>query len=142
MKKDMTTLPMIFNTLHKKMMEKHHDILNSYNLSKVHMPYLLIISDHQEGITQKAMTNVLFMDKAHASRALKDLLNKAMINKDDETVYKNKYYLTDLGKKVVEDIRTSSMKMREKIILALTPEEIDAFRKLSEKLVSVIDTLD
>lgn len=142
MSKDMSTLPMMFNALHKKMMEKHQNILMSSNLSKVHMPYLLILADHPEGITQKAMTDLLFMDKAHASRALKDLLSKNMIKKDDETVYKNKYYLSDEGKTVVENIKEVSRRLREHIIKALTTEELELFRQLSDKIVRIIDTLD
>lgn len=133
------SMPTLFAALHKRMMENHQKILNEYGLTKMHMPYLMVLNDHQEGLTQREMINALFLDKGHASRALRDLLEKGMIKRDDDTMYKNKYYLLPLGEEVVRFVKKDSMQLRMKILELMTEEEIVLFRSLAEKIIKILE---
>lgn len=132
-------MPTLFAALHKRMMENHQKILSEFGLTKIHMPYLMILKDHEEGLTQKEMIDALFLDKGHASRALRDLLEKEMIKRDDETMYKNKYHLLDQGQKVVTAVKKDSMQLRMKILELMTEEEIVLFRNLAEKIIKILE---
>lgn len=133
------SMPTLFAALHKRMMENHQKILSEYGLTKIHMPYLMILNDHKEGLTQREMIDALFLDKGHASRALRDLLEKDMIKRDDETMYKNKYYLLDQGKEVVTAVKKDSMQLRMKILELMTEEEMILFRNLAEKILKILE---
>lgn len=136
---DINTMPTLFSALHKKMMERHHQLLSKYGLTKIHMPYLMVLGDHQEGLTQKEMIDLLFLDKAHASRALRDLVSKHMIYKDDETLYKNKYYILEEGQKIVEESKKETMLVKMKILESMTEDEIVLFRKLIERIIKILE---
>ena len=84
MKEDMTLLPMLFQALHRKMMEQHQRIMEEHQLSKIHIPYIILLSKLPEGLTQKELTEKTMMDKAHTSRAIRELIEKEIIEKDKE----------------------------------------------------------
>ncbi|MCD8561995.1 MAG: hypothetical protein LRY20_00690 [Acholeplasmataceae bacterium] len=79
------------------------------------------------------------MDKGHASRALRDLVDKQMINKDDQTTYKNKYFINENGLKVVQAARKQTIDLRKKVIESLTEEELILFTKVIEKMIEVLE---
>ena len=135
----LNAMPNLFSALHKKMMENHQQLLSHYGLSKIHLPYLMILSAHEDGLTQKEMVDQLFLDKGHASRALRDLVDKHMINKDDQTTYKNKYFTNENGLKVVQAVRKQTMDLRKKVIESLTEEELVLFTKVIEKMIEVLE---
>lgn len=139
MNQDMNFLPILFSTLHKRMMDYHQQVLSKYGLAKIHMPYLMILFEHPEGMTQREMIETLFLDKAHASRALKDLVELKFVRKDDEGTYKNKYYILDLGKALIQESRSEGLRLREKLASVLTKEEIEQFRHISSKIMSIFE---
>jgi DNA-binding MarR family transcriptional regulator len=139
MNPDLNSLPMLFSALHKKMMEQHQQFLLEVGLSKMHVPYLMILAEHQEGLTQKEMIDQLFLDKAHASRALRDLIMKKMIRKDEETIYKNKYYLEEKGRNIIKNMRETTQALRMKIFSSLDDDEVALFKRLSEKLLKLLE---
>ncbi len=139
MNQDMNFLPILFATLHKRMMDYHQQVLTKYGLAKIHMPYLMILHEHPEGMTQREMIDSLFLDKAHASRALKDLVQLGFVRKDDEGTYKNKYYILDLGKALIQESRSEGLRLREKLASVLSKDEIEQFRHISSKIMSIFE---
>lgn len=139
MNPDLNSLPMLFSALHKKMMEQHHKLLIEAGLSRIHIPYLMILSEHKEGLTQKEMIDLLFLDKAHASRALRDLIDKHMIRKDEETIYKNKYYLEEDGMHIIKKMNETTQAWRMRIFSELDDDEISLFKRLTEKLLKLLE---
>lgn len=139
MNPDLNSLPMLFSALHKKMMEQHHKLLIEAGLSRIHIPYLMVLSEHEKGLTQKEMIDLLFLDKAHASRALHDLVDKKIIRKDEETIYKNKYYLEEDGKQIIKKMNETTQTLRMKIFSELEDQEIALFKRLSEKLLKLLE---
>lgn len=138
-KVNLDAMPTLFAALHKRMMDNHQRILSQYGLTKIHSPYLMILNDHKEGLTQREMIDALFLDKAHASRALRDLISMMMIKRDDETMYKNKYYLLEKGQEVVDSLKKDTMLLRMKILESMTEEEISMFRNLTEKIIKILE---
>lgn len=139
MQNDMSLMPMLFSALQKKMMEQHQIIMDRYHISKTHMPYLMILKQNPEGMTQHEMTEKSFLDKAHTSRALKELLDMAYIKKDDLSKYKNKYYLTEKGLEIAEAFRVSSQKIKQKVFETLSQEEMAQLTNIMKKLHEAIN---
>lgn len=139
MNQDLNSLPILFAALHKKMMEQHQKLLLEAGLSRIHVPYLMILSEHEQGLTQKEMIDLLFLDKAHASRALRDLIDKKMIRKNDETIYKNKYFLEENGRKMIQKMQETQQALRMKMLSALDEDEVLLFKRLSEKLLKLLE---
>jgi len=139
MNKDISLLPMLFAALHKKMMEQHQKILASNNLSKTHLPYLMILNDNQDGLMQNEMSDMLFLDKAHTSRSLKELQENGYIVKGDINTYKNKFRLTDKGIDIAKTFKNQNALMRQKVFETLSKEEIDQLSNIISKLYKAIE---
>jgi DNA-binding MarR family transcriptional regulator len=139
MNKDISLLPMLFAALHKKMMEQHQKILASNNLSKTHLPYLMILNDNQDGLMQNEMSDMLFLDKAHTSRSLKELQENGYIVKGDVNTYKNKFRLTDKGIDIAKTFKNQNALMRQKVFETLSKEEIDQLSNIISKLYKAIE---
>jgi len=139
MNKDISLLPMLFAALHKKMMEQHQKILASNNLSKTHLPYLMILNDNQDGLMQNEMSEMLFLDKAHTSRSLKELQENGYIVKGDINTYKNKFRLTDKGIDIAKTFKNQNALMRQKVFETLSKEEIDQLSNIISKLYKAIE---
>jgi len=139
MNKDISLLPMLFAALHKKMMEQHQKILAANNLSKTHLPYLMILNDNQEGLMQNEMSEMLFLDKAHTSRSLKELQENGYIVKGDINTYKNKFRLTDKGIEIAKTFKNQNALMRQKVFETLNKEEINQLSNIISKLYKAIE---
>ena len=139
MNKDISLLPMLFAALHKKMMEQHQKILAANNLSKTHLPYLMILNDNQDGLMQNEMSEMLFLDKAHTSRSLKELQENGYIVKGDVNTYKNKFRLTDKGIDIAKTFKNQNALMRQKVFETLNKEEIDQLSNIISKLYKAIE---
>lgn len=134
MKQSISMLPMLLNVLQKKMMEEHISYLETFGLTKQHIPYLMILWNHKEGISQTDMIDQIHFDKAHASRALKDLLLKKIIVKEDINTYKNKYFLSESGLEIAQKIKLQNKKIHEEIFSILTDEERIQIENIVKKL--------
>ena len=130
---------MLFAALHKKMMEQHQKILAANNLSKTHLPYLMILNDNQEGLMQNEMSEMLFLDKAHTSRSLKELQENGYIVKGDVNTYKNKFRLTDKGIDIAKTFKNQNALIRQKVFETLNKEEIDQLSNIISKLYKAIE---
>jgi len=135
MRNDLDMLPMLFGMLHKKMMDQHQEVLVHNGLNKTHLPYLLVLSKHVDGMTQKEMIDALFLDKGHASRALKELVELHMVRIDQERTYKNKYYIEHRGLSIIKEIKQVNDSVRKKIENVLTDEEIMVLNSLIQKIM-------
>lgn len=125
---------MLLNVLQKKMMEEHISYLETFGLTKQHIPYLMILWNHKEGISQTDMIDQIHFDKAHASRALKDLVLKKIIVKEDINTYKNKYFLSESGLEIAQKIKLQNKKIHEEIFSILTDEERSQIENIVKKL--------
>ncbi len=134
--RDISYLPVLFHTLNKLMMEQHEDILKEFELTRRHVPFLIMLSRYPEGLTQQELSEKLNLDKAHTSRTLRDLEAKGYVNKLGETAYKNKYVETGTAQKVKCLVEKKNHDIVNKILEVLTDDELDAFENLVKKITS------
>lgn len=139
MNHDMSMLPMLFSALQKKMMEQHQKIMDQYHISKTHMPYIMMLNSNKNGMTQHELSEKSFLDKAHTSRALKELLEKNILEKENIGKYKNKFKLTDEGITIANAFKVEGSKMHQRVFEALTKEEINQLRNIITKLYQSIE---
>ncbi len=139
MSHDMSLLPMLFSALQKKMMEQHQKIMDHYQISKAHMPYIMMLNTSKEGMTQHELTEKSFLDKAHTSRALKELIEKDIIEKEDINKYKNKFKLTSKGLEIAQAFKAEGSKMHKKVFESLSKDELDQLKNILTKLYDAIE---
>ncbi|MCF7930773.1 MAG: MarR family transcriptional regulator [Acholeplasmataceae bacterium] len=139
MNHDMSLLPMVFSALQKKMMEQHQKIMDLYQISKAHMPYIMMLNTNKEGMTQQELTEKSFLDKAHTSRSLKELIEKNIVEKEDINKYKNKFKLTSKGLEIAQAFKAEGSKMHQKVFETLSKNELDQLRNILTKLYDAIE---
>ena len=139
MNQDMSLLPMLFSALQKKMMEQHQKIMDKYQISRSHMPYLMMSKSSKDGMTQQELSEKSFLDKAHTSRSLKELLEIGFVEKENINKYKNKFKLTEKGLKVAKEFKTEGAKVHKKVFEVLTEEETQQLGKIISKIYDAFE---
>lgn len=132
-------LPMLFNILRKKMIIEHQKLMESHELTRRHIPYLMILFNHKEGLLQQEIVDKVHMDKAHASRSLKELLLREFIIKEDKKGYNKKYFLSDKGIDLTLKMKTQSQSIHEEVFSILDDEERTQFEDIIKRLTDHIE---
>ena len=136
--KKLPFLPVFFHHLHKRMIEEHSKILDNYGLTKAHVPFIMYISDHKEGIYQSELARKLDFNRAHISRTLKDLEVCNIVRQEHENKYKNKYYITDKGQKIAIEMKEAGENIKKRIFAALTEDEMKEFQRIVKKMTDAL----
>ena len=131
-------LPVLLGILRKKIMEGQLQYFSQFGLSKQHIHYVVILWNHKEGLTQKEIIEFAHFDKAHASRALKELIDKNLIEKEDKKTYKNKYFLTKEGSEIAEKTKQNNHQIFEEIFSVLTEDEQKQLESILKKVTDHI----
>ncbi len=131
-------LPIFFHHLQKKMIEEHSKILSRYELSKVHVPFIMSMNDQKDGICQSELARKLDYNRAHISRTLKDLEERGFVTQEKESIYKNKYFITEKGKVVASLMKEAGYNIKKQIFSALTNEELKEFQRLVKKMTDAL----
>jgi DNA-binding MarR family transcriptional regulator len=134
MDNSISMLPMLLHTLRKKMMEEYNKLLESYGLTQAHVPYLMVLCHHKDGLPQKEMIDIIHLDKAHASRALKELVIKDIFIKEDKNAYKNKYFLSDKGLDLTKKMKLLNQSSHEEVFSILTDDERMQLENIVKKM--------
>ena len=134
----LSTLPMLLNILKNKIMEGQLKYFEEQGLSKQHIPYIIMLFNHQEGLTQKEMVDKIKLDKAHASRALQELEEKKFVVKDMHKGYKKKHYLTDKGIKLAEKMKQKRDENLDNVFSKISDEEKVTLEKILKKIIDHI----
>lgn len=80
-------LPIILNKLKKRLDNVNRDLLKEYDLNKLHLLYLMVIFESQEGMTLKELSDYLDFDKANTSRAISQLISKEYVQKKLKAIW-------------------------------------------------------
>jgi len=131
-------LPAFFHQMNKLMMEEHLKILSSYELTKVHVPILMVLSNHESGLYQSELARKLYYNRAHISRTLKELLERDFIYQENTNTYKNRYFISEKGITVADAIRASGKNIKERLFSVLTEEEPNEFGRLVKKMMETL----
>lgn len=99
-------------------------ILKQYNLNVTELPFYMALK-HNEGMTQDELSNLICVDKALTTRAMKSLEQKEMIirktDKSDKRI--KRVYLTECAKKQWKEIYNALLQYDEVILNCLSEEE-------------------
>ena len=129
-------LPIILNKLKKRLDIANRDLLKKYDLSKLHLLYLMVIFENEEGMTLKELSDYLDFDKANTSRAISQLISKEYVQKkaQGDLELKYKVELTAKGRNVATIIWEQNQKANTDFIQLFTPEELMSLAKIAGKL--------
>jgi len=141
MSRNISYLPILFHSFQKIMMEEHDSIIESYQLTKRHIPFLMVISRFPEGLTQQEMSEKMHMDKAHTSRTLRDLEEKGYVAKVGEGTYKLKYMPTEKSNEIKSLLKEKNDQIMSKVLSVLTDAEIEQFESIIKKLTDGISNI-
>jgi len=129
-------LPIILNKLKKRFDNASPDLMQKYNLSKLHLLYIMVLFEHKEGMTLKELTEFLDFDKANTSRAISQLISKEYVQKKAQGDLEFKYNveLTVKGRAIAKNIFEKKQKATAALSELLTPEELSVLSQIAEKL--------
>ena len=139
MKDNAPIFSVFLHVMKKKIMDEHLKYFESLGLSKQHIPYMMVLSNHPDGLSQTEIIDIIKHDKAHASRALNELIVLDYAYKDHEKKYKNKHYLTEKGLQIAMKIKHKNDEILDEIFSVITEEEKKELEKILRKVVDHID---
>ncbi len=129
-------LPVLLNKLRKRVDSANLPLLGEYNLSKLHLLYLMALFENEAGLTLKELSDSLDFDKANTSRAIAQLTDKGYVQKKTQGALELKYKveLTPTGREVATRIWRQNMAANGEIIALFTPEELRTLADMAGKL--------
>ncbi|MDL2310806.1 MarR family winged helix-turn-helix transcriptional regulator [Peptostreptococcaceae bacterium OttesenSCG-928-C18] len=129
-------LPILINKLKKRIDNVNNDILKEYGLSKLHLLYLMLLLETEEGLTLKELSEHLGFDKANTSRAISQLIAKKYVQKklQGELELKYKVELTEKGREISSVIWNQNQEANIELIGLFTPEELRVLFQIGSKL--------
>jgi DNA-binding MarR family transcriptional regulator len=129
-------LPLILNKLRKRLDQTSLSSLKKYSLSKLHLLYLMLLFETEEGMTLKELSEHLGFDKANTSRAISQLIEKGYVQKipQGDLALKYKIGLTSKGREIAEIIWGQIDEANVEIISVFTPEELQSLAQIAAKL--------
>ena len=138
MHKDINNLALLMHNLFKSMADLHERQLESFDVTKKHIPFLMLLGKQKEGLTQPEITGKLNFDKGHISRTLRELKNKGYVEKIGDTSYKNKFVITEKSNEIIKLIKEENQKIVTRVSEVLSEDEIKAFESTIKKIIDVI----
>ena len=129
-------LPLILNKLKKRLDHTSLSSLKEYNLSKLHLLYLMVLFENEAGMTLKELSEHLGFDKANTSRAITQLIDKGFVQKlsQGELAMKYKVELTPQGRDIAVVIWKQIDEANVEIVSLFTPEELQSLAQIAAKL--------
>lgn len=118
-------MPILFNRVIKTFNKVYDEYLKPYGLSKFHGFYLMALFKHPSGLKLNDFTSIIGCDKANTSRAVADLEEKKLADRDYSTTTEKKYLvkLTEAGKVIASKFDDNIRKFAEKVFSCLDERE-------------------
>jgi DNA-binding MarR family transcriptional regulator len=95
---------------------------------------ILHVLREEEGLSQKEIGNILFKDKPNVSRMLDALERKRLIYRQPIDRRSYAIFLTEEGKKLIEEILPIGLQLIEKSINGLLAREIESLESMLNKI--------
>ncbi len=131
-------LPVFFHRMHKKMMEEHSKILEKHDLTKVHVSFVFLLSENENGLYQSELARKLDFNRAHISRTLKDLEERGFVIQENDSGYKNKYFITPKGETIAHEMKIAGKNIQKRIFSVLTDDEMSEFQRIVKKMTDAL----
>jgi DNA-binding MarR family transcriptional regulator len=135
---DYLSLTQELHSLTKMIHQSLDDQIKDLNISRLHAPYIKLLSVFKTGLTQKELTSKLGVDKANTSRAINDLVKKNYVKKDfQENLEINyKLVLTEKGLALSNTLMKTVEDKYVELFSVLELEELETFRRIVKKITS------
>ena len=101
--------------------------MDEFRLSAAHTDCLSSLAGAPEGLTQSQLAGLLAMDRAQVSRVLRDLRERAYVCVGDAPGYKSHYCLTEMGKRIAEEISRIIGDVTDYVSGSIPREDIESF---------------
>lgn len=106
-----------------------------YGLASTHTICLRLLYDVTSGLTKKEIADASDIDKAQITRIVKDLCDKGYVVADDtKRAYNRKFYLTESGKKIAEEINAIVLAVNEYVSGNIPDSELEKFYGVFETI--------
>jgi DNA-binding MarR family transcriptional regulator len=119
------------------------EIKKKYDLKKVEIEVLFFLSKCGSENTPTDITKRLNLNRGHVSQAIDVLLRRKLIaavpdEKDRRCMH---YTITTNAVPVIDEIANVKKRMDEQILKGITAEELETYKKISEKMMKNIREL-
>jgi DNA-binding MarR family transcriptional regulator len=128
----------------KHLMESQFDLIKKkYDLRKVDIEVLFFLSRCGSENTPTDITKRLNLNRGHVSQAIDILLKKQMISPvaDEQDRRCMHYTITTNAVPVIDEIANVKKEMDRQILKGITEEELELFKRISEKMINNIREL-
>jgi DNA-binding MarR family transcriptional regulator len=144
MKPSPILVPILINKLKKRIDRQSDPLLTQYNLSKIHLLYLMALYEHPDGFTLKELSEFLGFDKANTTRAISQLIEKGYVEKNAQGSLALKYKVTctKTGCKVAHEIWEVNERQNKELQKLFTPQEMLVLGQVANKIWSYLDEED
>lgn len=121
--------------LHRHSRMYFHRAFAEWDIGSGSHPFLMILW-HQDGLTQKELTEMLHLDKANTARALARLMDLGYVTKkrDEEDQRAYRIYLTERGRELVPRMKKVMRRWTDVLTSGLSEEEKKETMRLLSKM--------
>ena len=129
--------------INKRIVKIKRDKTAEFGLINAHFSCMLHIDITADGLTSTEIARVCNVDKAFVSRITSDLIGGGYIctnqKFNDGRKYRNKYILTEAGKRVIKDVNKAITDYFVGLSLRIEKDDLDGFIKT---IVAVNDMIE
>jgi len=109
--------------------------MSNYGLSSTHTICLRKLYESRDGLTKSEISDTCGIDKAQTTRIMGELIAKNYVEDDSsKKTYNRKFFLTDAGRKMTEEINQTVEGVVEYVNLDIPREEIEQFYTVFEAI--------
>ena len=132
--KDLSRFPVVLGKIMKKLHSFPDPVLEKYQLSRIHVHYLVHLEGCHQKLNAKGLSDALGVDKANTSRALQDLINQGYVTKDSEDDIQNVLALTAKGRLVAQELKAQNKLEMMRLLSVLSDEERESLKSILTKI--------
>lgn len=126
----------------KKLYEKcYGHIMQTYGLKKIDIDVLYFLSHSGKQDTAKDIANLIYVSKAHVSKAIENLHQKALIDLIADPSDRRYVHISisGSGQQIVDEIKQIRAKTEKILFNGISPEDRELLLRLSYQIADNID---
>ncbi len=126
----------------KKLYEKcYGHIMQTYGLKKIDIDVLYFLSHSGKQDTAKDIANLIYVSKAHVSKAIENLHQKALIDLIADPSDRRYVHISisGSGQQIVDEIKQIRAKTEKILFDGISPEDRELLLRLSYQIADNID---
>ena len=125
--------------LAKKLHEMKNQKLAQHDIKVTNARCLCrIAASGEEGMSATQLSHMCDIDKAQISRCMLELIERQYVYRGEEEgkCYKQKYHLTEAGKRITDDLMASALEIRCVLGEGISDEEMTTFGDVLDRICS------